>query len=390
MDESTTWDIIVVGGGPAGSTVARHLAREGKRVLLLEKDKQVGRKACGGGLTDRAVRLLDLPVATVAQDECEAVRVAVGKHRGRYHYDHTLMTTVHRREFDAWLLQAARDAGAAVQQGQTVRRWQRDGAQWTVTTATGTHGAPYLVAADGVRSRIARSLGLATPAAEQAFALAQDLQADEATTAHWAKTAHLDFSLGHGGFGWVFPKGRVLAVGLGVPQPYAPRIVRQLRDYLRREGLGDLPALGPVRGAFIPRGTALPAYQREGCLLVGDAAGLADALTGEGICAAMHSGQLAARALAQALDGRAGALTGYEAAVRAELLPELRAAREVADLVFGPWARPWRKLLTTDRALRVMAALTTGQRSYESVREAIIERTPFGVGHRLWRRMRRS
>lgn len=332
----TDWDVLIAGAGPAGSTAARILAARGARVLVLEKSRAWPRyKVCGGGLTGRGLRELGLDVGPVI--EARPSRLLVHA-RGRYSFvartpPGVVMTM--RDRLDAFLMEDAVRLGADFRYGSGVTRLHPSREGVTVETTSGRRfSARFLIGADGVHSTVARLAGLA--GGKEVF-LALEWELDPGPELHrqWLDTMFLDCAIVPHGYGWVFPKKGWLSVGVG-------GLVRRggvLEDRLRRM-LRILGLRGTVRrrqGYWLSRGGMSLPVQGGPVLLAGDAAGLVDPFLGEGIAWAAASGRLAAETVLAALAGARA--PEYQERVEAELLPELRRARRLADWVHR-WHRP--------------------------------------------------
>ena len=155
------FDAIVVGAGPAGSATALRLARGGARVLLADKKRFPRDKACGGGLTGRAVRELPCDVAPVVEDVVHRFELRVGyRKRFERRSDAPLVLMTRRRRLDAFLAEQAAAAGADFRDGVTAGGLTvgPDGAE--VTIGGSRAAAPVLVGADGANGVVARTLGL--------------------------------------------------------------------------------------------------------------------------------------------------------------------------------------------------------------------------------------
>jgi flavin-dependent dehydrogenase len=321
-------EVLVVGGGPAGSSCAARLAAAGVGVVVLDRAAFPRDKPCAGWITPEAVACLGLDLAAYgAERTLQPVRrFRVGWAFGGAReivYDRDVSYGIRRCELDAWLL---RRSGARVRAGEPVASVRREGGEWVVNDAL---RAPFLVGAGGHFCPVARALRGASP--REGAVVAQEMEIrltleQIACCRVEADRPELDFTRALDGYGWCFRKGDYLNVGLG--RRAAPSIARDVRayvDWLVATGRipGGLPL--PLRGhAYRLREGPPPRVAGDGVLLAGDAAGLARVASGEGILPAIQSGQVAGDVLVEALrGGGARALAGY---------PE-RLAR-----VVGPWA----------------------------------------------------
>ncbi len=334
-------DVIVVGAGPAGSSAALHLAREGMRVLLLEKEELPRYKTCGGGIVGRIAQELPLDDAACVQRVLGVATMhlpCAGLHF-EVRRSQPILYTVMRAEFDAWLCERARAAGATLRSGCPVQGLEQTASGVEVWTPQGRFGAGFLVGADGATSRVARWAGWDSdvrtiPALEWEVPVASD------TLGRFAAVARFDFDVEPSGYAWVFPKSQHLSVGILSLQRGAHALRQQLESYLAR--LQITPSGTPLcHGALIPVAPRRGGPARERVLLCGDAAGLVDPVTGEGISYALRSGEMAASALlASPVDPRSVRIA-YTHALKNSLHTELRSARLLAHVLAHPSLRAW-------------------------------------------------
>jgi len=329
-----TWDVAVVGSGPSGSSAACELARQGLAVVLLDRASLPRYKTCGGGVVPRASRLLPVEVEDLAERRCHRAELHLMDAGLSFQVERAepLIWMTMRAELDFALTGAAREAGAEVRAECEVVdvRPQADGVE--LATNQGTVKARFAVAADGATSRVARRLGW--PDGRHLIpALEYEVTAPPHVLERFGRTARFDLGVVPHGYSWVFPKREHLSVGALTRRPDVVNLNRAFSAYLKAIGLDD--AQGMERHGFL-----IPVRPRRGppmcrrVLLVGDAAGLAEPVTGEGITFAAQSGQLAARALIEGEleEERVGHL--YGTALEQEILPELRLAGRLARLVY--------------------------------------------------------
>jgi geranylgeranyl reductase family protein len=372
-------DVAIVGAGPAGATAALVLARAGVEVALLDRAPLPRDKTCGGGVVARALESLPSGVGIPVERRLGRVEsrfadsgVAVTVER-----ETPLVHMAMRAPLDLALAEAARAAGAVLHDRCALERVRLAPDHVQLETSRGPLRARFLVAADGATGPTARAAGWTEPLASVP-ALDAEVEVPPPVLARFADRARFDLGTPAGGYGWIFPKADHLSVGVGVFTRGAAR--RRLRDelarYLHAVGLGEA-SVRRVRGAPIPVRPRRDAA-RGRVLLAGDAAGLADPLTGEGISLAILSGRLAAESLlAAGLDSRSAAQV-YVASLHRSILRDLRIARGLAWVLYG---RP---------ALARRLVPRLGQLAGEALTEVVAGRRTYralvGSG-RAWRRL---
>ncbi len=330
--------MIVAGAGPAGSTAARLLAEQGASVLLLDKHRFPRDKPCGGGVTMRAATAQDIDLLPVAEQTIYGARFSLRLGESfdrRFRAPLTYMTQ--RRHLDAFLAERAAEAGADFHDGDPIQEAElaSNVRGVTVTTSRDTHRAGILIGADGANGLVGRTFGLRREF-DEAVALEGNVDYPDGIPEDWREYVGLDLGGLAGGYGWVFPKGDHLNVGVGCWK-YAGFTLRpKLSDLCRRYGF-DPEALTGLRGYHLPVRVAGSPIARGPVAVAGDAAGLVDPLTGEGIHMAFESGRLAAKQAMRMLSGEAADMSGYERAVDRKLQTELTVSRKLQELFnFAP------------------------------------------------------
>ncbi len=307
------FDVLVAGAGPAGSATAIRLARGGARVLLAERARFPRDKPCGGGLTGRALRQVPVDVSPVVEHVVDTFELRLNLRRSfRRTSPEPLIKMTQRRRLDAHLAQEAALAGADLREEHRVEVVEIGDDCVRARVGEEEVGADVLVGADGANGVVARAAGLGEEIV-RGVALEGNISWELLDRTRYSSTAVVELGAPSGGYGWVFPKRDHANVGVGGWAAAGP----SLREYLARVAQAhgvDPDALTDVRGHRLPMrklGASTPTRGRV--LLVGDAAGLVDPLSGDGMYEAFVSARLAAEAILS------GDLAGYTAALRAAL-----------------------------------------------------------------------
>lgn len=313
-----SYDVIVVGAGPAGSVTAYRLAQLGRSVLLLDRARFPRDKPCGGGLTLRAVRELPFSVEPVVEQRVErmAFRLRYGP---SYERDcrEPLIAMTQRLRLDEFLGKQAEQAGAEWRQGTRVTGVHVDERGAEVEADGQTISARALVGADGANGVTAKQLRLATDPT-YGVALEGNLRNDRVDSARYEGRAVLELATVPGGYGWVFPKGDHVNFGVGGWEREGPALREHLRRLCAEHGVSESD-LEHVRGHRLPLRRPDARLARDRALVVGDAAGLVDPLSGDGMYECFVSARHATDAITALLDGRTVDLAAYDAAIRRAL-----------------------------------------------------------------------
>ncbi len=289
---SGCYDVIVAGAGPGGAAAAYHLGRAGRRVLVLEKERLPRYKPCGGGVSADLLAEFPFSFEPVFESRPASVTYSLRGETVTVPLAKSQLRMVMRDTFDKFLLDHVQ---AEVREGCAVRAVREYGNRVEVEIASGEIlTARHLIGADGANSAVARSLGLRR-GKPPAAALEAEVPAPPEVMARFAARPVFLFGEVRFGYLWIFPKRNHLSVGVGALLPRPGMLQDKLRAVMAREGI-DL-AGAPLRGHPLPVNWRPRRLATRRVLLVGDAAGLMDPLSGEGIRPAILSGKLAAQAL---------------------------------------------------------------------------------------------
>ncbi|MBD0740478.1 geranylgeranyl reductase family protein [Streptomyces sp. CBMA29] len=376
------WDVVVIGAGPAGATAAHAAAVTGRRVLLLEKSELPRYKTCGGGIIGSSRDALPPGFELPLRDRVHAVTFSLnGKLTRTKRSRQMLFGLINRPEFDNALVEAACEAGAELRTGVTVSRVEQHGPgvpdRRTVAVVLNGSGGPAgkgveetvyaraVVGADGSASRIGAHVGVKLDQVD--LGLEAEIPVPASVAEDWAGRVLIDWGPLPGSYGWVFPKGDSLTVGVISARGDGSATKRYLEDFIARLGLAGFEP--SVSSGHLTRCRADDSPLSRGRVLVcGDAAGLLEPWTREGISYALRSGRLAgewAVRIAEshdAVDARRQALN-YTFAVKAGLGVEMGVGRRMLTLFERRPGMLHAVLTTFPPAWRAFAGITRGKSS---------------------------
>jgi geranylgeranyl reductase family protein len=347
-----TYDIIVAGAGPAGSTAGFELARQGYSVLILEKKIFPREKLCAGGLPRKVLRFVDLEKGDVIEDRIHRLEFSLPPGR-RFVFtsNRPLIYTVRRDRFDEFLLRQARNQGCQVREGEAVCRLtlKRDGV--TVGTGAAEYRGRVLVGADGVTGAVKRLAGFQSRR-RMIATLQADVPMNESLRRRFQGRIWIGFGRIANGYAWIFPRRDHLAVGMGadVPQARAPRMKKAFRKMLCQLGCrpGEMAISSRPISIYGRRQTLV----RGPVMLTGEAGGLVHPMTAEGIYYAMKSARQAAAAVHRYLSGRSADLLSYQQAIDHGMGRFFSRSRLFSGLFYGLPGVSFRLFVNDNRFLR--------------------------------------
>jgi geranylgeranyl reductase family protein len=349
-------DIAVIGAGPAGSLAGYHLATAGARVLIVDKAEFPRDKPCGGGVTGRAAKLLPFSIEPVVEHVVDRMRCRL-QYKGngferRAHAPLVYMTQ--RKWLDHFLLEQAAAAGADARTGVKVAD-VRDGG---LTVDGEEIAARIVIGADGCNGTTARALGLADDVTHS-VALEANVPYEDCFADCFARAMVVEIAAVRGGYGWVFPKGDHLNVGVAGNRSEGPKLRVELKRMCNAYGI-DPDTATDTRGYRLPLRRPQSSLARGMTAVIGDAAGLVDPFSGDGMYEAFYSARLVADAVLDVLAGRAQDLEPYAAAVAGSITP-LTNAGWGAKLAFERFPRLTFALARLPVTFRALEKLISGE-----------------------------
>jgi geranylgeranyl reductase family protein len=331
--ERAEWDVAVIGAGPAGLAAASAAAAAGARTIVFERAEHPRYKTCGGGLIGASLAAVGREVHWPARDRIDTATFTLDGQRP-FTRQHTepILAMVLREEFDDALRLRAVELGATLRQRCTVRaiEAEADGARVRLADGT-TVSAQVVVGADGSSGVSARHIGVEFSQVD--LGLEVEVKATAGVQRQWRGRVLLDWGQLPGSYGWVFPKDDRLTVGVIAARGQGSGTKEYLRAFIDRLKLGSCEVIHD--SGHLTRCRTSGSDLRKGRVLVaGDAAGLLEPWTREGISFALRSGALAGACAAKAAtqeDGeqRDGWLAEYVASVHRDLIPDMDAGRRI-------------------------------------------------------------
>ncbi len=359
--------MAVIGAGPAGLAAASAAAAAGARTVVLERAEHPRYKTCGGGLIGASLAAVDGQIALPARDQIRSVTFTLrGRREFTREHREPLLAMVMREEFDAALLRRAEEQGAVLRQRAQVRALDQADDRGSVRLADGSAvTARVVIGADGSSGVSARHVGVEF--AQVDLGLELEIAVPPAIGERWAGRVLLDWGKIPASYGWVFPKRDRLTVGVIAARGNGDATREYLREFVSRLGFGSLPVIRDS-GHLTRCRTGRSPLRKGRVLVAGDAAGLLDPWTREGISFALRSGALAGEAAAKAAvaDRRQDAepaLDAYAAAVNASLVRDMRAGQ----LLLSAWTRhvgAFHAALATPKGWRLMVKMCRSEISF--------------------------
>ena len=373
--QNTIYDIIVIGSGPSGALAAYELAKRGFSVLLLEKRKLPRYKACGGGVTNKTVELLDFSIDSVVREMIDTITITLNYNDSyTQKFDYPVVYMVMRSEFDYFLAKKAEERGAELIDYTRVVRVELNNDFVDVYTDKTKYTAKFVIGAGGVYGAVQKSIGIlkereyAMAIASEAYPHTHCRKLDE-----FHNTLFIDFTDEiPSGYGWIFPKKDHISPGVYIVDLESVKKAANLKTiakkYFINKDIYDSFEHN-YRGYLIPRGGKVNNLHYGRALLVGDEGGLCDPLTGEGIYYGMKSALIAADVIEGCIRRNEANLSKYTHRVNKEITPDLKYARLFAILLYQhPSDFVWTfALKNIEKSYKYFARLIAGEVSYKEL-----------------------
>ncbi len=373
---SNQYDVIVVGAGPAGSLTAYHLARAGVRVALLDAKLFPREKPCGGGVQQRASTRIPFDWCDVARTTLRNVTLSfrLGNPLTRC-YAEPLVYSVLRSEFDQHLMTVAQKAGAAIILGaKVVAVSPNDNGLVQVQTENEIFRARALVGADGANSIVSRELNARSTYFWQAGLYCEIPQESVNADVLDPASMRIDWGTLPSGYAWIFPKNGYVNVGVGCPSSLGRLLRPYLKRFLSSERLVPPGVLAKLKfaGHQLPTLTRRTKVASGPILLVGDAAGLVEPFTGDGISYACHSAEIASGVILEGLQQSLVDLASYQARLWSEVGAELIWARRLLSFAVAFPRSIYRMFDRNEQIWETFCKVLRGEESFRRLTSAVL------------------
>jgi geranylgeranyl reductase family protein len=351
-----TYDIIIAGGGPAGSTAGYLLSKSGLKVLIIDKASFPRKKLCAGLITHKTVKLLERVFGESVSSLKEHDIINYESFRYEIFSRNKLINRrdiaipfrfIDREHYDHFLLNKAKEAGTDVIEGDGVAVRSLNVLKNTISTESGrTFSADIFIGADGVNSRIRRSFLVDLFGREDwsgGLAAAHEVFVDRDSMKTQFEHPVLFFGYIEDGYAWIFPNRDRLKIGMcGLNKGNRKDILKAFRGFLSEMMAGGSHE-AKIHSYVLPYGSFLPSPFFKNVMLVGDAAGFADPFIGEGVFFAQRSAELASQAIVEAYQSRGTIsahiqkqITGrYLQLLKTHIYTELEYAGKIRDSIFN-------------------------------------------------------
>ncbi len=365
------YDCIVVGSGPAGGSAAYKLAKQGRSVLVLEKESLPRYKPCGGGVSPVVQEWFDF-------DFSPAISLKVDTISYTWKMDDRVeapikssepIWMVRRDVFDHFLIQKAQEQGAELKDSTEARGIEFKNDRWQVNTDNGPFEARYLIAADGAKGPMARWLGFK----ERKARFGGAIEAEAPVSTEPPTVAHFEFGMLKNGYIWNFPKADGYSIGIGTFRGGQRQPLQDIASEYSTKFDVDFKSVQKY-GHPLWLWDGDQKLHTQNALLAGEAACVVDPFTAEGIRPSIFSGIKAAEAIDSALGGTTNALEDYSRVIQEEWGSDMMWAQRLANVFYRLPGVAYKMGVRNPGATQKMVKILCGQMRYSEVAGSAIKK----------------
>lgn len=330
-----SFDVAIIGSGPAGASAALELSGKGISTVIIEKEILPRYKTCGGGLVYRGRKNIPFDVSSAVEKEFFEVDAyfSNGEIKLTAKKDKPIISMVMRDAFDSLIVEKAKENGVALLQNHKVTGITF-GEMQTIHSSEGDIEAKFIIAGDGALSPIAKMAGW-KETRTIIPALEYEIEVSKADFERLSKNVRFDIDAVPYGYGWCFPKKNHLSVGVGVFVKTNQKInlKKYYTEYLKTLGVSEV-LKEEAHGYVIPVSPRTDTFVKNNVFLIGDSAGFADPVFGEGISNSIISGILAAQSIVESQLDPVRAATLFHEKLEEDILPQVRTGIVVAKYLY--------------------------------------------------------
>ncbi len=374
---SHMYDCIIVGAGPAGGTAAYHLAKQGRSVLVLEKESLPRYKPCGGGVSPAIAQWFDFDFSPAISVKADSLRFTwkLGDPVEAKIATKEPIWMVQRDVFDHFLVQQAQKQGAELRDNTEVAGIEFQSDYWQVNTANGSVTGRYLIAADGAKGSMAKWLGFK----DRKRSLAGALEVEVPATVKDKSTIHIELGLVKNGYIWNFPKADGYSIGVGTFMGGERQDFKNILDQYARSFNLDIKT-SKQYGYPLCIWDGNQKLHTQNAVLAGEAACVVAPMTAEGIRPSIFSGLLAAATINEALSGDTNALEKYSETINEEWGSEMAWAQKLAGAFYRFSNIGYKVAVKHPSAPQIMGKIMCGELRYSDIADRALKRLIPGFG----------
>jgi geranylgeranyl reductase family protein len=320
-----SFDVAIIGSGPAGASAAFELAKSGISAVIIEKEILPRYKTCGGGLVFRGRKNMPFDISSVVEKEFYEVDTYFANTPLKFTTtrDEPIVSMIMRDAFDNLIVEKAKENGVTLLQNHKVLDISFGDIQ-TIHTSEGDVKATFIIAGDGALSPVSKMAGW-KETRTVIPALEYEVEVSVADFERLSKNVRFDVDVIPLGYGWCFPKKNHLSIGVGVfvKTKQKSDLKKHYAEYLKILGINEIIS-EEAHGFVIPVSPRTGTFVQKNVFLIGDSAGFADPIVGEGISNAILSGVLAAQSIVESNLDAVRASELYHEKLENSILPEIR------------------------------------------------------------------
>ncbi|MCJ7665746.1 MAG: NAD(P)/FAD-dependent oxidoreductase [Actinobacteria bacterium] len=361
------YDVIISGAGPSGSLLGFLLSQNNINTLIIDKMNFPRHKICAGGLQDRALELIPFDIKSTIHKSFKSILFSLrGRESFTRKYSSPIIHTVDRKEFDNFLAARAASNGCTIRFGEEVIDFEHNNRGIMVKTGNGRYTSKILIGADGIRGLVHRRI---IGKAEIIKILGYELEKKTGPDEDKETKEHIGLDFGGTGRGymWVFPKRDAISYGIGGPVGKAVLMRKYIEEYFGKDVSGNNGNGPKIMAQCIPVRKEDTPLCRERVLLIGDAACLGDAFTGEGIYNALRSSHLALESIMSALKRSEFSFKDYLGSINGSIYRDIKISLIFSRIFFTYPLFFYKLLKTNDKYFKLCCEVLKGSKKYTDI-----------------------